>query len=286
MVIFLSLLFPLVLSLDPKLVKYAVNCGGDSIVTSDGVTYRKDNGFSSGIASDYGKQFQIRLTRDLEIYQTERYDEQDFTYKIPIKEEGNYVLILKFSEVYFSYPSAKIFNVKIGDTYVVKQLDIFSKVGKAAAYDEFIVINYEGGKIKINGNVVENAVSHDELIITFEKGQKDNPKVNAIVLLKGGLEDTHQYEQSEFLAQIQRERLAQKQAQEKVKEVKREEIDDSDFESLEQEVHAVEEPDSLFSVLTSTPALVIVGIIALLAGGAIFSSSSGKPDDSKKAKKN
>ncbi|CAG9314789.1 unnamed protein product [Blepharisma stoltei] len=277
MALLFPLLFSLVLSLDPKLVKYAVNCGGDSIVAPDGVTYIQDNGFSSGTASDYGKQFPIRLTRDTEIYQTERYDEQDFTYTVPIKEEGNYVLILRFSEVYFSYPDAKIFHVRIGDTYIVKQLDIFSKVGKAAAYDEFIEFTYEAGKLKIKEKVVQGGISNGKMTITFEKGPKDNPKINAIVLVKGGLEDTHQFEQNQALARIQKERIAaQQQAREKVnKEERKEVLDDTDFESYEQEIHTIEESDSLLSVIMSGPGLVIIGIIGILAGGAIISSGKG-----------
>ncbi len=64
-----------------------------------------------------------------------------------MKQPGRYVLILKFSEVYFNSPGEKIFDVSLGDHKVVNQLDIYSKVGKATAYDEYIQFEFKNGKI-------------------------------------------------------------------------------------------------------------------------------------------
>jgi len=41
----------------------------------------------------------IKYTDDPFVYMTERHSEGSFSYQIPIKENGNYVLILKFAEV-------------------------------------------------------------------------------------------------------------------------------------------------------------------------------------------
>lgn len=42
------------------------------------------------------------------LYQTERYNEETFGYEVPIKEEGDYVLVLKFAEVYFAQSQQKV----------------------------------------------------------------------------------------------------------------------------------------------------------------------------------
>lgn len=64
-----------------------------------------------GIASDYGKQY-INIGRvpepDAILYQTERYHHSNFGYDIPVSEDGDYVLVLKFCEVYFNSPSMKV----------------------------------------------------------------------------------------------------------------------------------------------------------------------------------
>ena len=66
---------------------------------------------------------------------------------MPLKDQGKYVLILKFSEVYFNSPKEKIFDIGFGDTKVINNLDIYSKVGKAAANDEYIEFEFKNGKI-------------------------------------------------------------------------------------------------------------------------------------------
>lgn len=42
------------------------------------------------------------------LYQTERYHHSTFGYDIPVVEDGNYVMVLKFCEVYFNAPNMKV----------------------------------------------------------------------------------------------------------------------------------------------------------------------------------
>ena len=42
------------------------------------------------------------------LYQTERYHTSTFGYDIPVSEDGWYLLVLKFSEVYFNAPNMKV----------------------------------------------------------------------------------------------------------------------------------------------------------------------------------
>ena len=63
-------------------------------------------------ASDYGMKLPILRSNpeDQILYQTERYNEETFGYEVPIKEEGDYVLVLvlKFAEVYFAQSQQKV----------------------------------------------------------------------------------------------------------------------------------------------------------------------------------
>ena len=63
-----------------------------------------------GTSSDYGKQLLIGRVpqKDQILYQTERYHTSTFGYDIPITEDGRYLLVLKFSEVYFNAPNMKV----------------------------------------------------------------------------------------------------------------------------------------------------------------------------------
>ena len=81
-------------------VVYAVNCGGEAHTDMLGVKYERDDA-KHGTNSDYGKQLMIgRVSgQDQILYQTERYHTSTFGYDMPVRGNGNYLLILKFSEV-------------------------------------------------------------------------------------------------------------------------------------------------------------------------------------------
>lgn len=98
-------------------VIYAINAGGESHTDSNGISYTKDPLMGKvGTASDYGKQLIIGRINNVDqiLYQTERYHHNTFGYDIPISQDGDYVMILKFCEVYFNSP-----NMKVCDIYCI-----------------------------------------------------------------------------------------------------------------------------------------------------------------------
>jgi len=167
----------------------AINAGGKAHTDIYGIRYRADPLEGKvGSSSDYGKRFLIgRVTpEDQILYQTERYHTGNFEYTFRIPEDGEYVLITKFSEVYFNGPGQKVFDVVVNDLPVVTELDIFAKVGRAIAHDEVIPFSIRGGKLRIH----DEASDFDgKLTVQFVKGPNDNPKVNALYIMKGTLED-------------------------------------------------------------------------------------------------
>lgn len=94
------------------------------------------------------------MTHDQEIYQTERWSDKDLTYKLPLSQEGKYVLILKWSEVYFNSPNEKLFDIAIGDTTVLSNVDVYTRVGKGTAYDEYIEFELRNNKVYIQVNLI------------------------------------------------------------------------------------------------------------------------------------
>lgn len=61
-------------------------------------------------ASDYGVRLPILRSspEDQILYQTERYNEDTFGYDVPIREEGDYILVMKYAEVYFAQSQQKV----------------------------------------------------------------------------------------------------------------------------------------------------------------------------------
>ena len=200
--------------LNPSNVELAINCGGPELRTKAGVTYQKDKYYIGGEASDFGTNSDIKNTKEKEIYQTERWSTEDLIYNLPLKKDGKYVLVLKFSEVYFNSKGEKIFDFKIGDETVLEQIDIYAKVGKFNAYDEFIEFELKNNKILIEGKEASNAYDSDSktLKITFVKKDQDNPKINALLIVRGTLKDTdyEEYQRSHDLLEKQRQELEKK----------------------------------------------------------------------------
>nr|CAG4644880.1 EOG090X081J [Leptodora kindtii] len=173
-------------------VIFGVNAGGDSHVDIHGIKFQKDPLEGRvGIASDYGRQYlTIRRVADVDaiLYQTERYHTANFGYDIPISEDGDYVLVLKFCEVYFNSPGMKVFDVTFNGVHtIVSYLDIFEKVGKAVAHDEYIPFRISKGKVLVNDE--ESELLGKKIKVEFIKGSQDNPKINALYVIKGTMED-------------------------------------------------------------------------------------------------
>jgi hypothetical protein len=167
-------------------VIYAVNCGGDEHTDSNGIKYEKDT-LKIGTSSDYGKNLgsigRVAQTDEV-IYQTERYHTSTFGYELSLAGEGDYLLVLKFSEVWFEVPNSKVFDIVLnGDHQIVSDLDIFAQVGKGNAHDEYIYFSVSRNRLYYKEE--ESEIRGGKVRVEFIKGYRDNPKINGIVLIKG-----------------------------------------------------------------------------------------------------
>lgn len=169
---------------------YAINAGGDAHTDMHGVHYQRDPLQGKlGTASDYGKQLLVGRVppADVILYQTERYHLTTFGYDIPIKDDGDYVLVLKFCEVYFTAPNLKVFDIQLNNALtVVSNLDIYEKVGRGVAHDEYVPFTISNGKLSVGDSEVDFTGT---LRLDLVKGYKDNPKINAVYVMRGTVED-------------------------------------------------------------------------------------------------
>jgi len=172
-------------------VIYAINAGGEAFTDSLGIKYDRDPLFGKvGTASDYGKQLLIGRvpSQDQILYQTERYHHSTFGYDIPIHEDGDYVMVLKFCEVYFNSPNMKVFDIVLnGDHTIVTDLDIYDRVGRGVAHDEYVAFSVNRDRLYYNEE--ESDIRGGKIRVEFIKGYRDNPKINAIYVVKAKLED-------------------------------------------------------------------------------------------------
>ncbi|KAK5974461.1 malectin-B [Trichostrongylus colubriformis] len=166
-----------------KRVVHAVNCGGNRHVGAYGIVYQEDRN-PIGVVSDYGARylFPNAPTEDRKLYETERYYQGDLSYVFDIAKDGEYVIVLKFSEVYFQSPGQKVFHVHVNDLPVKRDLDIFREShATGVAYDLYIDVSIKKNEITI-GDLIGD-IDHELHIRLLP--ELDNPKINAIAVLTG-----------------------------------------------------------------------------------------------------
>ena len=80
----------------------------------------------------------------------------------------------------------QVFDVVLnGDLTIASDLDVFERVGRGVAHDEYIDFEVKDGKILYEGD--ESEISAGKIRVEFIKSYRDNPKVNAIIVGKGSL---------------------------------------------------------------------------------------------------
>jgi hypothetical protein len=125
-------------------VVWAVNAGGPKYTDQQGIIYRGHTQFSTGYASTTTAA--IAGTMDDPLYQSERYG--DFSYGIAVAN-GDYLVTLKFAEIYWTQPGQRLFNVLLEGVKVISKLDLVAKVGPNAAYEVTLPVHVTDGKLNI-----------------------------------------------------------------------------------------------------------------------------------------
>ena len=134
--------------LDPNRVLIALNCGGKEYVSPNGIVFSADDHFSDGDTSEYGANQNIENTDDSPIYQSERIHSDDFLYRLPLlNKDGKITLILKFVEIFFNSSEERLFDVAIGDVVLIRNLDLYARVGKQTALDIYFELEMSAGTV-------------------------------------------------------------------------------------------------------------------------------------------
>ncbi|PIY65432.1 hypothetical protein COY91_02380 [Candidatus Shapirobacteria bacterium CG_4_10_14_0_8_um_filter_39_15] len=114
-----------------------------------------DTGYTKG--QTYSVTNPISNTDNQALYQTERYNMDEYRFNIP---NGNYVITLKFAEIYFmcNKINCRVFNVDIENQRVLTNFDIFKETGALyKAIDKTFVVSVNDGQLNINFQTITNA---------------------------------------------------------------------------------------------------------------------------------
>jgi len=158
------------------LVVHAINAGaGEPYVSEDGISYKRDYGYSSDNSGTYGSEAEITGTNDDILYQRERHLKSEFnsfSYSLNVVEGKTYRITFKLAELFWKADPEqysgweRIFDILVEGEVVFDNVNIFARVGALnKAYD----LHYE------------YTAADSVLDIEFRKGKK-SAKVNAILV--------------------------------------------------------------------------------------------------------
>jgi hypothetical protein len=134
-------------------VMWTVNAGGPKYTDGQGIIYKGHTQFSTGYG--YTTPAAIAGTTDDRLYQSERWG--DFSYAIPVAN-GDYLVTLKFAEIFWMQPGQRVFNVLMEGVKVISNLDLVATVGPNKAYDVTLPVHVTDGHLNIKfKSVVDNA---------------------------------------------------------------------------------------------------------------------------------
>ena len=137
-----------------------VHAGGGAYTDSLGQNWSADTDFTGG--NTFSTTHAISNTPDPALYQTERYGVFSYGFTVP---NGNYNVLLKFAEIYWSSAGQRMFNVSINGTQVLTNFDIVAQAGAPfTALDKTFPVTVSNGTITVQ----------------FIQGKADLPKVSAI----------------------------------------------------------------------------------------------------------
>ena len=134
-----------------------INSGGGAYSGSGSKNWAADNSFSGG--SIYSVANSISNTSDQTLYQAQRFG--NFTYTISgLTPNSSHTVILKFSEIYWSSPWQREFNVQINGSQVLTNFDIVADAGSNFKADDksFSATADSSGNISIQFvTIIDNA---------------------------------------------------------------------------------------------------------------------------------
>jgi len=122
-----------------------INSGGSAYTDPQGSTWAADNAFSGG--TSYSTASAIANTNSSPLYQTVRYG--NFGYNALVAN-GNYTVVLKFAEIYWTSTGKRVFNAAINGQTVLSNFDIVAQAGGALkAIDKQFPVSVTNNQINI-----------------------------------------------------------------------------------------------------------------------------------------
>jgi hypothetical protein len=166
-------------------VHWAINAGGKELLASDKIMYGPGVKRQDDVTE--GHPIDLISPRDAPLFLNIFEDEESFDYKVSVPREGNFLLVIKWAEIdEYVHSGDRIMDVVLnGKHKVIRNLDIFKRVGSFAAHFEYVYFSIIDNKLYYKDEV--SRIEYGKITIDFVKN-KGKPFVSAMVLFEGKVE--------------------------------------------------------------------------------------------------
>jgi Malectin domain len=161
----------------------AINVGGEAHVDSFGIYYEKDNS-NQGNAFYCDRYLSVSgLVSPKDEYIYKSYRQNLLNYDLKIKDDGDYLMILKFLQCELAYPGERAMSVKLNARHtVIRNMDITAKVGVGAALDVFVPFRICNGQVHLNYEISQVFGNNLRVELINERGTET---LSGLVVIKG-----------------------------------------------------------------------------------------------------
>jgi len=124
-----------------------VNAGGPAYTDASGSIWQADTNFNGGLT--FSTTHTITNTTEPVLYQSQRYTTGPLQYNFNVPN-GNYLVTLKFAELYYTAPKQRVFDIALNGNTVQSSFDTLEQAGGPnVAIDTHYAVTVNGGQIII-----------------------------------------------------------------------------------------------------------------------------------------
>ena len=159
--------------------------------------------------------------------------------------------------MYYAEADKRKFNIALGERTVVEFVDLVAESGKHGMHQEYVEFELRDGKIFFGGVECPKALTADThaVRVVLQKTIYDNPKIDGLILFKGGLKDTDYHQLAEQKKEWHSRQLRIALEREKQKKLDAKLSRGIDYES--------EEARGYFDIWTTQAGYLFGGVFAL-----------------------
>jgi hypothetical protein len=163
---------------------FSFNANDESAVDSNGICFAKGE-HQSGGRNCVSKTLINAPDADKKLYAAERYS-KELDFVVPFADDGNYTVVMKFADCWYSAENQRIFNIYLNEQLVYSDIDLIKLAGANTAITMHMYFSVCNNTVYYNGLKIQRIAG--KVNIRF-LAVKDNAILNAMVVFRGSIEN-------------------------------------------------------------------------------------------------